>query len=69
MQQKHFVFGKAWKDFVAEEKIKRTLKDAIQKTVTETEVQTGMDFEKHLKHVNLPDEAEELKLQRYHLLN
>ena len=59
MQQKHFVFGKAWKDFVAEEKIKRTLKDAIQKTITETEMQTGMNFEKHLKHVNLPDDAEE----------
>ena len=37
MQQKHFVFGKSWLNFVEEEKIKRLHKKAIQKSVTATE--------------------------------
>ena len=48
MQQKHFVFGKSWLDFVEEEKIKRLHKEASQKSVTATELDTGMSFEKHL---------------------
>ena len=59
MQQKHFVFGKSWLDFVEEEKIKRLHKKATQKSVTETEMKTGMSFEKHLKHLDIPADAEE----------
>ena len=59
MQQKHFAFGQPWLDFVEEEKIKRLHKKAIQKSVTATELKTGMSFEKHLKHLDIPVDAEE----------
>ena len=59
MQQKHFVFGKSWLNFVEEEKIKRLHKEAILKSVTATELDTGMSFEKHLKHLDIPKDAEE----------
>ena len=59
MQQKHFVFGKSWLDFVEEEKTKRLHKEAIQKSVTATELDTGMSFENHLKHLDIPKDAEE----------
>ena len=42
-----------------EEKIKRLHKEAIQKSVTATELDTGMSFEKHLKHLDSPKDAEE----------
>ena len=44
MQQKHFVFGKSWLHFVEEEKVKRLHKEAIQKSVTTTELETGMSL-------------------------
>ena len=59
MQQKHFVFGKSWLDFVEEEKIKRPHKKSIPKSVTATELKTGMRFEKNLKHLDIPAGAEE----------
>jgi hypothetical protein len=43
---------------VEEEKIKRLHKEAIQKSVTATELDTGMSFEKHLKHLDIPKDAE-----------
>ena len=59
MQQKHFVFGKSWLNFVEEEKIKRLRKEAFQKSVIATKLDTGMSFEKHLKHLGIPKDAEE----------
>ena len=65
MQQKRFVFGKSWLDFVEGEKIKRLHRKAIQKSVTAKELETGMDFEKHLKHLDIPEGAEEVPIQVY----
>ena len=59
MQQEHFVFGKSWLNFVEEEKIKHLHKEAIQKSVIATELDTGMSFEKHLKHLVIPNDAGE----------
>ena len=42
-----------------EGKIKRLHKEAIQKSVTTTELDTGMSFEKHLKQLDIPKDAEE----------
>ena len=59
MQQGHFAFGKSWLDFVEEEKIKRLHTKAVQKSVTATGLKTGMSFEKHLKRLDVPVDAEE----------
>ena len=49
MEPRHFVFGKSWKNFVADEELADFHREAIKRNVTETECQTGNNFEKHMR--------------------